>query len=85
MTTQITPNHIKQFQDDGFLMIESLYNAKEMALLLNIGKNDTEKNELVHAPRDAEGRESKLWLTSEIEQEDIYNAICHGSRMVDTM
>ena len=66
-------------------MIDSLYNSKEMELLLNIGKNDQEKKELVHAPRDAEGRESKLWLTSETEQNDIYNAICHGHRIVDTM
>ena len=85
MTTNVTPEKIKQFEEDGFLMIDSLYNSKEMELLLNIGKNDQEKKELVHAPRDAEGRESKLWLTSETEQNDIYNAICHGHRIVDTM
>ena len=53
MKTMITLDHIKKFQDDGFLIIESLYDTKEMELLLNIGKNDKEKNKLVHAPRDA--------------------------------
>ena len=43
MTINVTPEKIKQFEEDGFLMIDSLYNSKEMELLLNIGKNDQEK------------------------------------------
>jgi hypothetical protein len=85
MTFQASPAQIEQFQRDGYLMVEDLYTPEEMELLLNIGKTDSEKAEMVHAPKDAEGRESKLWLTSDTEREDIYNAICHGHRLVDTM
>lgn len=82
---QVSNAQIAQFQEDGFLMVEGLYDAEEMDLLLKIGKADPEKNEMVRAPKDASGRESKLWLTSDTTRHDIYNAICHGHRMADTM
>ncbi|MGY8827264.1 MAG: phytanoyl-CoA dioxygenase family protein [Candidatus Latescibacterota bacterium] len=85
MTFRASPAQIEQFQQDGYLVVENLYTPEEMDLLLHIGKTDSEKAEMVHAPKDAEGRESKLWLTSDTEREDIYNAICHGRRLVDTM
>ena len=65
MSFSVSPQQIVQFRADGFLLVEDLYTAEEMDLLLQIGKTDTEKNEMVHAPRDAQGRESKLWLTSD--------------------
>ena len=82
---QVTTAQTAQFQEDGYLLVESLYDAEEMDLLLRIGKADQEKAATVHAPKDAEGRESKLWLTADTERQDIYNACCHGHRMVDTM
>ena len=45
-----------QFRADGFLLVEGLYTVEEMDLLLQIGRTDTEKNEMVHAPRDAGAR-----------------------------
>ncbi|HCQ04913.1 MAG TPA: phytanoyl-CoA dioxygenase family protein [Candidatus Latescibacteria bacterium] len=82
---QLTEKHITQFQEDGYLMVEGLYDQEEMDLLLQIGKADQEKEEIVHSANDAAGRESKLWLTSDIDQEDIYNGFVHGRRIVDTM
>jgi hypothetical protein len=82
---RITEAHKAQFQQDGYVMVEGLYDQEEMDLLLQIGKADQEKIAMVHAAKDAEGRESKLWLTSDIDREDIYNAFCHGRRIVDTM
>lgn len=84
-TFQVSDEQIAQFQADGFLMVEGLYDSEEMDLLLKIGKTDPEKNEMVRATKDADGGESKLWLTADTESDDIYNAICHGQRMVDTM
>jgi ectoine hydroxylase-related dioxygenase (phytanoyl-CoA dioxygenase family) len=85
MSFKANQSQIDQFQQDGYLMVEDLYAPEEMELLLNIGKTDQEKAKLVHAPKDTEGRESKLWLASDTDREDIYNAICHGRRLVDTM
>ncbi|MFH1568213.1 MAG: phytanoyl-CoA dioxygenase family protein, partial [Gemmatimonadota bacterium] len=80
-----TPEHVAQFQQDGFLLVEGLYDPEEVDLLLKIGRADQEKASLVRARLDARGQESKLWLTSETGREDVYNAFCHGRRLVDTM
>ncbi|MDA1192773.1 MAG: phytanoyl-CoA dioxygenase family protein [Candidatus Poribacteria bacterium] len=83
-TFKASPAQIAQFQEDGFLFVRGLFDAEEMELLLNIGKHDQEKNANVHAARDAEGRESKLWLTSE-SRDDIYNAFVRSHRLASTM
>lgn len=82
---KVTKDLAAQFAQDGFIMVRTLFDAEEMDLLLKIGKADQEKAELVHAAIDAEGRESKIWLTSETERQDIYNGFCHGRRIVDAM
>ncbi len=81
----VSDEQVRQFQDDGYLFVPGLYDPDEMKLLLEIGRADKEKAKAVHAAKDASGRESKLWLTSDTERQDIYNAICHGRRMVETM
>jgi len=82
---KVTKAQQAQFARDGFLMVRELYDAEEMELLLKIGKADQEKAQIIHAAIDADGRESKIWLTSEIERQDIYNGFCHGRRIVETM
>ena len=82
---RISKAQMAQFGQDGFLMVRALYDAEEMDLLLKIGKADQEKAQIIHAAIDADGRESKIWLTSETERQDIYNGFCHGRRIVDTM
>ena len=37
---QLKEKHITQFQEDGYLMVEGLYDQEEMDLLLQIGKAD---------------------------------------------
>ena len=82
---QITAEQQTQFNRDGYLLVEGLFDQEEMELLLKIGKTDQEKANIVHAAVDAEGRESKLWLVSDIDRQDIYNGFCHCHRIVDTM
>ncbi|MCC7263945.1 MAG: phytanoyl-CoA dioxygenase family protein [Candidatus Latescibacteria bacterium] len=82
---KVTKDLTAQFAQDGFLLVRKLYDAEEMDLLLKIGKADQEKAQIIRAAIDAEGRESKIWLTSDTERQDIYNGFCHGRRMVDTM
>lgn len=85
MTFHITDAQVQDFQRDGYLLIPELYNTEEMELLLKVAKADMDKTEDVGGPVDADGRVSKLWLTSDIEREDVYNAICHGHRLVEAM
>jgi hypothetical protein len=82
---QINDEAVAQFERDGYLFVPDLYDAEEMDLLLKIGKADEEKKAAIHAMTDAQGGVSKLWLTSDTGREDIYNAFCHGRRLVDTM
>jgi len=83
-TFKLSDAQCAQFHQDGYIFVEDLFNEEEMELLLNIGKHDQEKSDSVHEALDAEGRASKLWLTSDI-REDIYSAICQSRRIVDTM
>ena len=80
-----TPEQTGAFARDGYLIVENLFEPEEVDLLLKIGRADEEKAAMVHAPRDTEGGESKLWLTAETGRRDIYNGFCHGRRIVDTM
>jgi len=50
---------IKQFNRDGFLMMESLFDSEEMDLLITIGKADQDMDKAL-AKRDAEGGVSRL-------------------------
>ena len=79
---QVTQSQIEQFQDDGFLLVENLFNAEEMGYLLTIGKTNLEKEG--HSHRDAGNREARFWIESET-GEDIYTAICYSRRMVDAV
>lgn len=82
---QATQEHVAQFDRDGYVLVRGLYDADEVSLLEKIARGDMAKAASINSPTDSEGRESKLWLTSDTDQEDVYNAVCHGRRMVDTM
>ena len=81
----VSQEQIKQFGRDGFLMVERLFDAREIGLLEKIARADKEKASQVNTARDARGGESRLWLSSETGREDIYNGFCHGRRIINTM
>ena len=80
----VSKQQIRQFETDGFLMVRDLFSAEEMDLLLQISKSDTEKQDQLHSAPDTEGRESRLWLTSE-PRKDIYNAFARCHRVSEAM
>jgi len=75
---------VEAFARDGYLMARGLFDAEETRLLYDIGKSDTEKRDRVGVARDVDGRESKLWLSSD-RNEDIYNAYVRSHRLAGTM
>ncbi len=81
---QIWEDRILQFEEDGFVMVKGLFDEEEIELLHRFAKADMNKIERVHAAKDAAGRESKLWLTSDA-NEDIYNAFVRCPRLAVTM
>jgi ectoine hydroxylase len=81
----VNDEQVAAFDRDGYLIVRGLYSPDEVQLLHRIARADMEHNKQAHAAKDADGRESKLWLTDDTDKADIYNAICHGRRMVETM
>ncbi|MDA0839450.1 MAG: phytanoyl-CoA dioxygenase family protein [Planctomycetota bacterium] len=81
---QLSEEQISQFNQDGYLMVESLFDEEETDLLLRFAKADMTKIDRVHAAKDTEGRESKLWLTSDA-KEDLYNAFVRCPRLAGTI
>lgn len=83
-TFNATAGHVRQFADDGYLLVPGLFDRHETQLLYDIGKTDTEKRDRVGVARDVDGRESKLWLSSD-SRDDIYNAFVRSHRLAGTM
>ena len=75
-----------EYKKNGFLIVPNLYDAEEIGLLLKICKNDQDKKHIINNQhKDSMGLNSKYWLSTDIDQLNIYNAISHGFRLVDTM
>lgn len=81
----VSQEQIAQFREDGFLMVANMFSREEIDLAEKIARADKEKAAQVRASMDTKGGESRLWLTSETDREDIYNGFCHGLRIVGTM
>ncbi|MCC7494165.1 MAG: phytanoyl-CoA dioxygenase family protein [Fimbriimonadaceae bacterium] len=84
MSVLVTAEQIAQFERDGYLLLPGLFEAAEMALLLQIGKADQAKLATVSGRLDKDGGVSKLWLTGEL-GEDMYSAIVRCPRVAGNM
>jgi len=83
MTVPITPAQIRQFHDDGYLMLPGLFSQEEMDLLLSAARNDRALEENAVGLTDGTGRVSKLSLWY-IPRDDIYGLFSRSARIVDT-
>src|SRR5678815_3179849 len=81
---QLTPYQIDQFNRDGFLMQEQIFDAEEMDLLIGIARSDQRLEEQALERRDANANTSKLWLTDALE-DDIYSAFVRCLRVVEPL
>ena len=80
--SRLSKEQVEQFNRDGFLMVEGLFDAEEMELLIRIAKADQQLAEKAIERRDLSGDRSKLWITDSL-GEDIYSAFVHCRRIVD--
>ena len=81
---QLTRNQIDQFNCDGFLLQEQLFDAEEMDMLIEIAKSDQRLEKEALERRDANAGTSKLWLTDALE-DDIYSAFVRCRRIVEPL
>ena len=83
-TYKVTDADVLRFNLDGFLVVERLFDAEEMDLLLKIARADHARASEARGRLDAEGGVSKLALRNTL-QEDTYSAIVRSRRVADTM
>jgi ectoine hydroxylase len=79
-----TEEQIEQFNSDGFLLVQNLFDAEEMDLLVTIARNDQRLEQESLKRLDASANTTKLWLTDSLE-DDIYSAFVRCHRIVDRM
>ena len=82
--TRLTQQQLAQFNQDGYLIFEDLFDAEEMDLLITIAKSDQRLEQQALERRDANANTSKLWLTDALEN-DIYSAFVRCLRIVEPM
>ena len=81
---KLKPQQVEQFDQDGYLLIEQLFDAEETDLLLRIAKADQKIIQQSQQRRDASSGLSKLWITGGL-SEDIFSAVVHSARVVNAM
>src|SRR3984893_16390742 len=75
---------IKSFQEDGYVLVNDLFDPEEMSLLRQIARADHELVEGAASRRDGQGGTVKLSLRNEL-PDDIYSAFVRCRRIVDAM
>jgi ectoine hydroxylase len=82
--SELTGEQIEQFNRDGYLLIEGLFDAEEMELLMRIASVDQQMEQQAYERLDSNSGRSKLWITDSL-GEDIYSAFVRCRRIVDPM
>lgn len=80
----LTRDKVEQFNSDGYLFVENLFDAEEMDLLIRIAKNDQHLEQQAIQRKDANAGTSKLWITDQLD-EDIYSAFVRCLRVVEPL
>jgi ectoine hydroxylase len=80
----ISDSQVEQFNQDGYLFLEALFDPEEMDLLLTTAKADRALDQHALALKDGEGGVSKLTLWYK-PGDDIYGMFARCPRVVDTM
>jgi len=81
---QLSEDKIQQFNRDGYLFQEDLFDPEEMGLLVRIAKTDQRFEKEALERRDSNAATSKLWLTDALE-DDIYSAFVRCLRIVEPL
>lgn len=75
---------LANYHEDGFLIVERLFDAEEIALLRNIARADQELDRQAASRRDGQGGVIRLSLRNEL-ADDIYSAFVRCRRIAGTM
>jgi ectoine hydroxylase len=84
MSFSLSDTLSEQFQRDGYLIVERLFDLDEMKLLSRIARADHELLTQAASRRDGEGGVIRLSVQNDL-GDDIYSAFVRCRRIVDTM
>ncbi|MBV9122258.1 MAG: phytanoyl-CoA dioxygenase family protein [Planctomycetes bacterium] len=85
MTTfSVTDRQVSQFQEDGYVLVDNLFDAEEIDLLRRIARADQQLTQQAASRRDGQGGAIKLRVENEL-REDIYSAFVRCRRLVEAM
>ncbi len=79
---KLSEAQLEQFRADGYLMIEKLFDAEEVDLLMKIATTDQRLAAEAYDRKDAEGRASRLAVRKMV-GDDIYSAFVGCPRLLD--
>ena len=82
---RIQPNHIAQYEEDGFFIVPNLLDADEVALLSQIARADHELQRQKATRADGEGGAIDLVVSNDLPTDSIYGAIVRSERIVSAM
>ena len=86
MTTfELTDQQIESFHRDGYLIVNGLFDAQEIAGLLNFAKADKALAEEAYVRRDGDGGETRLALRNDLDDAVPYTAVVRSQRIVHSM
>lgn len=83
-TFHITPELLRQYHADGYILARQVFDAEEIGILLRVARGDGSIQEGALARRDGEGGITKLRLFNE-ETDDVFGLFARCRRVVDTM
>jgi len=83
-TAPLRADQVVQFECDGYLVMEGLFDKEELELMLGAAKEDRLLHQHAFGRKDAEGRESRLALWNH-PGDDLFGIVSRSRRIVDAM
>jgi ectoine hydroxylase-related dioxygenase (phytanoyl-CoA dioxygenase family) len=80
----LNEDQVKQFHEDGFLIVEDLLDSRETSLLTAAARGDAAMRDAAMGVRDTRGRKTNLSLWNH-PGEDIYGMIARSERVVNAV
>lgn len=81
---RLSEAQIRQFQDDGYIILPNLFDAEEIAILLREAEGDSSVAADALSRNDGEGGITKLRVWNK-EGDDLYGLVARTPRLVETM
>jgi hypothetical protein len=80
----LSEGDLARYREDGFLLVEGLFDAEEVDLLRRVARADREMEQRSASRRDGQGGAIRLVVENEL-GDDLYSAIVRCRRVVDAM